>query len=104
MTVSRFICARATIRVRQDEIGEGGAFHRTSPDGALGEKADLHSPAQFTHTIMHSSRLAESWRLLRITQYAGNASRRITRDILSPISVVPMSIPLVASPLRTSSS
>ena len=25
-------------------IGEGGAFHRSSPDGDHGEKADLHSP------------------------------------------------------------
>jgi len=25
-------------------IGEGVAFHRSSPDGDHGEKADLHSP------------------------------------------------------------
>jgi len=41
-------CVRVARRVRQSVIGEGEAFHRTSPDGDRGEKADLHSPAQFT--------------------------------------------------------
>jgi len=31
-----------------DGIGEGEAFHRTSPDGDRGEKASLHSPAWIT--------------------------------------------------------
>ena len=60
-------------RVRQSVIGEGEAFHRTSPDGDRGEKADLHSPARFTMIARYVT-LTESWRLLRITQYADEAS------------------------------
>ena len=52
----------------------------------------------------------ESWRLLRITQYADNSFRTIRENILPSISVAPialtapMSIDIVASPRRFSSS
>jgi hypothetical protein len=49
-------------------IGEGEAFHRMSPDGDRGEKADLHSPA--LTMITRFVTLTVSWRLLRISQYA----------------------------------
>ena len=62
-------------------IGEGEAFHRTSPDGNRGEKASLHSPARFT-MITRSSRYSEARRLLRITQYV---RRRILHDVASSI-------------------
>jgi hypothetical protein len=55
-------------------IGEGGAFHRSSPDGDHGEKADLHSPETRDHHA--NSILMESWRLLRITQYVGDVLSR----------------------------
>ena len=37
---------RTNAAMGRDVIGEGEAFHRSSPDGNRGEKADLHSPAR----------------------------------------------------------
>ena len=43
-------------RVRHDrkKIGEGVAFHRSSPDGDHGEKADLHSPEKLVIITRYS--------------------------------------------------
>jgi len=73
-------------------IGEGEAFHRSSPDGNHGEKAvstRLRTRDHHAYSI-----LQESWRLLRITQYVGDRqlqcrsrlarSRRVGIDAQQP--------------------